>query len=74
MAVERPQLGHLGKLIKTHYDELIAERLPSRLAALVERLNGELPAGQAQDTEELPPDQTTDPTGNPTPLQEDDRA
>jgi hypothetical protein len=70
MTVERPQLGHIGNLIKTHYDELVAEPLPPRLAALVERLNGQPPAAQPEDSAEL--DQTSDPTGNPTALQADD--
>jgi len=64
MAVDRPHVGHLGKLVKAHYDELITEPLPPRLAALVERLNG-LPAEQARDSEELSPDQTSDATGRP---------
>jgi hypothetical protein len=39
MAVD-PQVGQLGKLIKTHYDAVVAEPLPPRLAALVECLKG----------------------------------
>jgi hypothetical protein len=65
MAVDRPQLGHLGKLIKSHYDELVAEPLPPRLAGLVERLKRELPSAQAPDREELSPGRTSDPTANP---------
>jgi hypothetical protein len=65
MAVDRPQLGYLGKLIKTQYDEFLAEPLPPRLAALVERLNGQLSAAQAQESDELSPNQTSDPRGRP---------
>ena len=57
MAVD-PQVGQLGKLIKTHYDEVVAEPLPPRLAALVERLNGQLAPAQVP---ELSPNQTSEP-------------
>jgi hypothetical protein len=47
MAVDRPALQQIGKLMRRHFDELVSDPLPPRLYELVERLKVEAEVAQS---------------------------
>jgi hypothetical protein len=57
MAVDRPALEHLGKLLHEHFDELVHQPLPPQLHELVERLKtqGEAEKPKKSETSEESP-------------------